>query len=131
MKLNPDCLRDILLAAEAQPYQQPLLADELYKQLGQHSKEEIDYACLKLEEAGFLDLQVFRFDNGIIFHSINDITFAGHQFLADVREEPIWKTTKAVAKKTGASSLSAITQIACGVVSAIIQQELRLNGICL
>ena len=131
MKLNPDCIRDILLAAEEQPYQQPLPAKDLCEKLPNYTEEEIEYTCLKLEEAGYLELQVFRFDNGVILHSIDDISFAGHQFLADIREEPIWKTTKAVAKKTGASSLSAITQIACGVISAIIQQELALNGISL
>jgi len=131
MKLNPDCIRDVLLQVEKQQYMEELPIDTLCRNLTEYSNEEIEYTCLKLEEAGFLELNGVKLDGGIILHSVEDITFAGHQFLADVREEPIWKTTKAVVKKTGASSLSAITQIACGVVSAIIQQELRLNGLSL
>jgi len=131
MKLNPDCIRDVLLQVEKQQYMEELPIDTLCRNLTEYSNEEIEYTCLKLEEAGFLELNGVKLDGGIILHSVEDITFAGHQFLADVREEPIWKTTKAVVKKTGASSLSTITQIACGVVSAIIQQELRLNGLSL
>mgnify|MGYP002958432843 FL=1 len=57
---------------------------------------------------------------------IYDMTYAGHQFLANIRSDNIWKGTKAIASKIGSSSLDAITQIASNVITELIKAQFGL-----
>lgn len=58
--------------------------------------------------------------------SVFDLSPAGHEFLANIREDGIWTDVKAISAKVGSKSLSVLTEIASGVVTQIIKSRLGL-----
>lgn len=129
MKLNPDCVRDILLVVEQCSFGQGLTLDSLHAQLPDYSEEDIWYTILKLDEAGFLNVttvSILRMTMPGI-KAVNDITYAGHEFLNSVRENRNWKTVKEVAAKAGSFSIHSLGVIAQSVVSTAINAALKLN----
>ena len=125
MKLNPDCMRDILIFAESIPYGHQSDIKLMCEQLP-YTYEELDYTTVKLYEAGLIDAYVGPILNhaGNTTGRINGLTFNGHQVLANIRNEKIWEPTKSIAKEIGATSIQALTQIATGVVTQIITKHL-------
>ncbi|WP_314971028.1 DUF2513 domain-containing protein [Peptostreptococcus stomatis] len=125
MKLNPDCMRDILIFAESIPYGRQSDIKLMCEQLP-YTYEELDYTTVKLYEAGLIDAYVGPILNhaGNTTGRINGLTFNGHQVLANIRNEKIWEPTKSIAKEIGATSIQALTQIATGVVTQIITKHL-------
>ena len=129
MKLNPNCVRDVLLELEKLPYQESTTINELLIALPKYSEDDISYTCLKLEEANYINLTCIRSINscGPLIRSIDDITYYGHEFLNNIHSDTIWNDVKSVGSKIGATSISAFTQIATGVVTTLIQKQLGLQ----
>ncbi|BDZ81378.1 DUF2513 domain-containing protein [Claveliimonas bilis] len=126
MYLNPDCMRDILLLVESTPFRQKVPVETLYDNLS-YSQDEITYACIKMIEADFISAIWSEFDDKIAIYFISDIRYSGHQFLANIRSDNIWNNVKEISKKIGSNSVSSISQIASGVVTAIIKSQLGLT----
>lgn len=124
MKLNNDCIRDILLSVESMDYNEEWTIDNLILLLTDYSEDELQYHCIKLHEAGFLKaITVRSLRSPLQIARIQDLTFEGHQFLANIRSDKNWNTTKKIAKSIGANSISAITQIASNIVTSLIQNQ--------
>lgn len=69
MKLNQDCIRDILLYLESNlKLDKYMMHKELINNLTDYSKEDIEYSLLKLDEADFVDMHIVSADN-ITFYS--------------------------------------------------------------
>lgn len=126
MKLNPDCMRDVLIVMESAGYLEELSPSAVYESLPAYSEDEINYSIIKLKEAGFIDAIIKEYNSGVAILRLDDITYIGHQFLANVRSDNIWNDVKQVSKKVGSNSISAISQIATGVISAIIKAQVGL-----
>ena len=116
MKLNPDCLRDIMLLVEDRisvetaienpnglrkfsyvsiPCLVRLLPDS-------YSKEEIIYHIVQLSESGYLKTD-FSFATSEMFgyfylNTIYHITPKGHDFIANIGGKESWAKTNAVLK---------------------------------
>ncbi|MRM90780.1 DUF2513 domain-containing protein [Faecalicatena contorta] len=126
MKLNPDCVRDVLLYVEnntdlkhfasISPLQMP---DELSK----YPADEVMYHIKQAELSALLDVPSWYLDGGCL---IKYLLPEGHQFLANIREDTNWSKTKDIAKSVGSNSLDAIKQIAASVITALIQTRLNL-----
>lgn len=56
---------------------------------------------------------------------IEDLSPSGHQFLADIRSDNNWNKTKSIAKSVGASSLTAIKEIATNVIAELIKAQFQ------
>lgn len=121
MKMDADCIRDILLLAEDCPADHYLTMTEMVCALPQHDKTVIDYNCYKLHEGGFI-IAVTYPNGGYVpsVVSIADITFDGHQFLAKIRDEDRWKKIKTCRAALRDYSLSALASIAQGITAAFI-----------
>ncbi len=128
MKLNSDCVRDILLNLGELPFQQSCSVSDLVNNLPAYSEDEIRYCCLKLAEANYIDISTVRAVgmSGVGIKSVNDITFYGHEFLNNVRSDNVWKNVKAIGGKIGATSISSISQVATGVITQLIKNHLGL-----
>ena len=128
MKLDLDCIRDILIAVEDIEYGKNLTISTLQEKIPNYSENELQYHCLKLLEGGFLDATTNRY---IRSHKqiskINDLTYEGHQFLSNIRSDTAWNKTKEVAKNIGVESLQAIKDIAVATVTALIQNKIGLS----
>lgn len=104
-------------------YLEYLRMPQVYEQLSTYPENEINYSVLKLKEAGLIDAITCPYDDGIVIACLQDITYDGHQFLANIRENHIWSNVKSISKKIGASSLDAITQIATNVITELVKSQ--------
>lgn len=121
MKLQPECIRDILLEIEKQPKNEPFLFNTLATNLSKYSQDELEYTCMRMEEGGLISLATYDGNNHTFIAFINHITYSGHQFLATIESDKIWDKTKIVLAKLGVSSLTAIGQISTQILTEYIQ----------
>ena len=54
MKLNPDCIRDILVTVESTEYNSAYTIDKLHEKLPAYTVEELNYHCLQMIDADLL-----------------------------------------------------------------------------
>ena len=125
MKLNPDCIRDILLTVENNEFGNHLTLTKLCEKIPNYTNEEIHYACLKLYEGAYLDLTTLNIMNQTMpaIRSINDLTFQGHEFLDSIKVDSNWNKTKDVAKKVGSFSLNTLKDISAQVIAEVIKKS--------
>ncbi len=144
MKLDPECVRDVLLYLESNlgyvdRYDCGLehseitfktIADDLSKE-HDYDTDSVNYAIEKLLEVGFItsNKQARGNNNTILYAPISDITWNGHQFLNNIRKQSIWDATKSGAKKIGATSITALNMIAMEIVKTIVTRPEVINSI--
>lgn len=123
MRLNPDCIRDILLVIEEQvaPHTfcsfNPEFAEE---RLPQYSYDEIIYHLEQCEMMGYFKKVIKDLSMN---YTVTDLTPSAHAFLANIRTNTNWNKTKQIAKKVGSFSLNTLTSIASSVVSDLISKQ--------
>ena len=123
MKLNPDCVRDILFTIEEHPVFMRLSLDTFSEKLPQYTLTEIHYCCLKLYEANYINLSFYeQFPNKLRY--IEDLTFFGHEFLENIKNDNNWNKTKNIATNVGSFSFDVISKIAINIISQLIKQQL-------
>lgn len=129
MKMNPDCIRAILLTVEehsdymhATKYN---YGDPMFKHLNQFSIEEVAYHIMQCEKSELI-YGVSLYGNGSSA-DIRDLTPKGHSFLANTREGKIWGGVKDIATQIGSTSLDALVQIASNVVTELIKAHFGLT----
>lgn len=126
MKLNPDCIRDILLTIEevvtSDRFFQYVENTHEYGRLKNYTHDELLYHFRQCDWAGLI-VAFQPYDCG---HSVDigDLSPAGHEFLANIRSESVWGKTKDISKKLGVGSLRGLADIAISVVSEIIKVHL-------
>lgn len=122
MKLNIDCMRDVLKKAEEMPYNCMIKVSDLCKELTDYSDEDIRYSCMKLYESSMILASVVDVDNAPLFRviAIYDITYKGHEFLAKVRDDERWHGIKKALPAIRDYSIDAINAVANGFASAAI-----------
>lgn len=126
MKLNPDCIRDILLTVEENTsYGKPMgyNTDSEYERLKPYSHEEAMYHIQQCEFSGLVTEVSYFLGGGCMIH---DLSPKGHEFLANIRLDTNWNKTKEVAKSVGSYSLDALTTIASKVITSVINSKLGL-----
>ena len=130
MKLNYDCLRMVL--TEIENFQsidenlkyQDMTLDDMIKAIPDFSKNDIAYVTLKAKEAGLIHANIMNADGRIYACIYTSLTYDGHQFLDNVRNDNIWAKTKSIAKEIGCTSLKSLISISEKVISTIIQTQL-------
>ena len=122
MKLNPDCIRDILFVVENNAtYSNDVSEETIFKELdSKYPREEILYHVRQCEHSG-LFLQVVHYFGGF---SIQDLSPYGHQFINDIRQDNNWSKTKEIAKSVGSFSLDVLKDISSQVITNLISNQL-------
>lgn len=126
MKLNPDCIRDILICVEDLPsinYTMTFDKDSIAANLKKYSYDDVIYHLRQCELKGFFYKTSGSFNGE---YTVFDLSPAGHEFLANVRSDNVWENVKAISSKIGSTSLTALTQIATGVITAMIKNQLGI-----
>ena len=128
MKLNNDCIRDILLTVESLEYNSCYTVEKLHEHLPDYSYDELQYHCSKLLDAKLINAVTINI-RGFLAPQISkiiDLTYSGHQFLENIRSETTWNKTKEIAKSIGSESLHALKDIAVGIVSSAVHSTIGL-----
>lgn len=124
MELNKDCVRDILLKREEllqmndDGTMNTLQSGDLKEVLPDYDLSVIKYSVLKMDEADLINARIISFDDSIVGEFlIFDITYFGHEFIEQIKDDNNWNKVKDVAKKVGSSSIDILLQIATGVLT--------------
>lgn len=118
MKLDYDCIRDVLLICEDKLQLTSNLSWEIMNLstfcsfLSKYSREEIAYTLILLDEAGYVDCQVVESDWNIIDIRVSRLTYCGHEFLSSIHSGSIWKKVLKIINDLGPVSLPIIQNIA-------------------
>lgn len=122
MRLNPDCIRDILLTVEEKTGFPAIIEypdDMQVPRLDNYSEDEILYHLSQCEQSNLIDRLDFHSDGCIIY----GLTPSGHRFIEDIRSDTTWNKTKEISKNIGSSSLDVLKQISIGVISELIKNQ--------
>ena len=130
MKLNPDCIRTILIwleenqgidARTGRPRE--IISTELPKYITEFSNEDVLYSVRQMILDGFLQARPMDVA-GADLYLVEDIMPKGHDFLGNIRSEDNWKRTKSIAGKVGAITLDVLSTIAAKVVAEVIAKNM-------
>ena len=129
MKLNPDCIRDILFAVEELSGPDSLLTSEQLANTkflkNKYSEDEILYHIKQLDWSRYIKTpKNNRTIDGIYF--INDLSPIGHEFISSIRKDNNWNKVKSISKEVGSETLSSLKSIAEGVIASAIKVSLGL-----
>ena len=92
MKLNYDCIRDILLTIEEilNRKDELILANfKFYKKLSKYNEDEIQYNALKLLQEEYVTGLKISGNNTTTVLRLTDLTWSGHELLSDIRSETV------------------------------------------
>ena len=129
MKLNYDCVRDVLLAVEKTETIDenlsltPLKVVKLFDELPEYKDNEILYTVEKLKEADYINAAISFAAGHYIDGFISSITYSGHEYLDNIRDPKVWRKVKNVLDKAGAITLPLISQAA----QMLIGSQLTVN----
>lgn len=145
MKLNLDCVRQILLCVEENtglrkscffvdsglekgevivgndPVPPP---DYQSKLLEEFSNDELIYHINYCVESKLLSANS---QLGLYQIFIADLTPKGHDFLENIRDSQVWSGIKNIATKVGSKSLESVIQIASNVITQLIKAQFGLG----
>lgn len=116
LKLNYDCVRDVLLTIENiaelddNLLFKPICFYDITSNLSQYEEKEIYYTILKLSEAEYIKTEwADKKQENFSFFFVFDITFKGHEYLNSIRSPKVWNSIK---NGAAALSMSLIPQLA-------------------
>lgn len=121
MKLNIDCIRDIMLYLEntleikydEENYEiikSEISCMEIIEALSIYSPEDIWYSICILSSNDYIDAvgtEEFTRD-----FRVTDITYTGHKFIESIKPQPIWNKTKSIISKIGTHTLKFVEDTA-------------------
>ena len=136
MKLNPDCIRSVMLAIEeswdletdeqGNICMDGIEMESLCEVLPDFDPKDVFYCLFNLDQAGYLDLSVTWADGGVLCYcTVNYMTFAGHEFLNRIRDNKNWSKVKKSLHAIRNYSLDAISSVSEGVANAAIATALK------
>ena len=127
MKLNPDCVRDILLECEegCTPSQFVKFpeSEEFIMEKRVYSHEETLYHLRQCKLNGYFSN---AWEDMMGNFTVQDLSPKAHEFLANTKDKTNWEKTKTTASKVGSMSLSVLSSIASAVVSGAIKAHLGI-----
>ena len=139
MRLNYDCVRDVLLALEKllQVEYDPdsecfntnsVNINEIYDAIpvNNYSLEDVYYTIKNLDEAGYINAEPLYGDGTVIDYDVFDITFYGNEYINTIRPDEFWKKLRKALLKVGAFSLPIIANISTSLATSMISSQLNL-----
>ncbi|MCX2187524.1 DUF2513 domain-containing protein [Limosilactobacillus mucosae] len=129
MKLNHDLVRYTMLSIESSKNITGPLEDELLANLsnyGEYDRSQIAYTVMKLKEAKYITGDVRWGNNQPAIISPGNLTYEGHKFLDNIRDDGVWKDTKNILSKFSSVSLTLVSNVAAGVITQIIKHQMGI-----
>lgn len=141
MRLNPECIRDLMLFCEENTYidttevenllcasYHVLYVDSMRRvpPLNAYEAGEVLYHVIQLSESGYI-MTDFKFDPQNNFRKGNlpciyYVTPKGHEFIAKITEKKSWEKVSKILRTLGGVSLSVIEAVSRGVADAALSK---------
>lgn len=136
MKLNPDCIRAVMIEIEkmweldidyhGNIRMGNLDINTLYQALPEFDKKDVFYSLYNLDQAGYIDISIMWADGGVAYYcTVNHMTFSGHEFLNKIRDTKNWNKVQKGLNAVRNYSLDAITALSEGFTNAAISTVLN------
>lgn len=130
MRIDNDCVRDILLAVEENTtYEKAMYCrfrpSNTPSQLQKYEIDKILYHIRNLILAKYL-YHPQNPSEGAEYEKYVDLTPSGHEFLNTIRDPKVWSETKQFAEKAGSFSLRIISAIAEGIARGTVSSHFNL-----
>lgn len=120
MKLNHDLVRKVMLYLEDNlPFDGQIISSQI--EIKGYSTEEIQYTVNKLYEVNYLKCLTFP---AYKFKAILEITWDGHCFLDNIRDDAVWEKIKQKASTIASASIPVLSQIASTYISTLLQNNM-------
>lgn len=123
MKLNHDCVRSVLLYLE-ENLKIGTFIQNYEVQLEGFTKEDVDYTLIKLIEANYIVGEYTPYFGGDYDIDIRSITWSGHKFLDNVRDDVVWSETKKAASKFSSVSIDILSSIAINFLTSLLMKQI-------
>ena len=120
MKLNPDCIRDVLMTIEdATDFSHFVTFDKAsdFERLKTYSDDEVRYHIKYCDLSGLLFGVKWMLRGSCLIQYLSP---SGHEFLENIRSDTNWNRVKETSKKVGSQSISVLAQIAGQVIAAML-----------
>ena len=120
MKLDHDLVRYVLLGMEESENISGICEKDLLEYVakyGDYSREKVAYTVAKLNEAKFITGNVKWASNSPMIIFPGNLTYEGHKFLDNIRDNNVWKDVKSFVSTIGSASLSVISTVAANYIS--------------
>lgn len=140
MRLNYDCVRDVLLVLEelltieydedSESFELNTVdINEVYDSLSDtnYTIEDVLYAVKNLDEADFISASIDYGDGCITDCIIDNITYEGNEFINKIRPIDMWSKIRNGFIKVGSVSLPIISEIATSLTTSFISSRLGLS----
>ena len=126
MKRDPELIRSLLLIVEANDVS-GIVARKI--EIDGRTNQQVMAHLNMLADARYIVGEYSRSstnnDRIIATEIVFDLTWAGHEYLDLIRDQKIWKKTKALSQKVGATSVEVLKEIA----KAVVIEALRKQGL--
>ncbi len=138
MKLNPDCMRDLLLYLEdklsvSESKLEPgvfsfdcLTLKQISQDLPSYSSSELVNTIITLNDGGFIITAVDKCGAGICHLDVNQITYRGYQFIKKIRPETVWSKVKNACTHVGSFSIDLVSLTGTRILSSLATSYLGL-----
>lgn len=128
MKLNHDCVRQVLLDMEENlTLKRTHFLNAIHPDTIEiYGIDNVIYSMVQLKNAEYIEAS-FSVINGIdsVIY-ISKLTWKGHQFLDTVRDSKIWKKTKGILSRLESSPITFVSTVASSVLSDFIAGKITL-----
>lgn len=115
MKLNHECVRDVMLYLEENLQDMKIIYSKDIN-LENHEYSDIIYSLKKLADAGYIFITSITMENTTV---VSAITWNGHQFLDTIRDVNIWEQTKSkVSKALSSASIEMLSAVALNLIKS-------------
>lgn len=138
MKMNEDCIRDILkylvenltikIDHNKGGFNDMSMLAIMKEFETKYSREDIWYSVYNLSQDRFIDTNDVRKQSmvGFAFVEIYNVTHRGHQFYETIQPETIWNKTKSVVSKVGVHTLGFVESVAHDVAVESAKQAVTI-----
>lgn len=125
MKLNHDCIRDVLKHVENDLHFTEM-KQSLSLSIDGYSHDEVTYTLMLLVDSGYIIGDIRKYNDGAVNVLYKHLTMKGHELLDNIRDDNVWKTTKEKLSKISSVSIGIINDVASQVISNILSKQLGL-----
>lgn len=139
MKINIDCMRDVLIYVE--DHLTVILNDEetaikcnsldilnLSKALPNYKREDVWYSVKMLAECDYINTNGIDTQRYFAMMTIDSITYTGHKFIESIRPQPIWNKTKSIISKVGVHTLNFVEDTAQKIAVECVKSLIGIPG---